>query len=365
MSEHLVKSGSVLAPSDDLSNLRELIISIPYFKGMFDILPQLRFVIDSNIILRDLVWLVRSRRSKDARTSLQEAIDSGTLIAFAPQKLRKEILKHLPRRAEEENIPKKLLLEEWRKYEKYLRFCADSELIDDVVPQVVDPDDLPFICLYNQIGATAVISEDSHISAMGARTVGLDVIITIRNYARAKSVEVTIKLGSLTFTGILAGTIITAIPSFIRVCSRLPTWLLSGLLACMAVLILHPQGREAIKKFLHTASNKIQTIGSELQPLFNELIETLRNESLKAEDALKSISNVVSPSRRVTLKQVVYSVCLAAKSPLTVGEIEKMVFLNGYVSKSKRFAAYLRRVISQDQRFVRCDDGCWTITRKE
>jgi len=181
-----MKSQGPIVPSDSLASLRELFIGIPHLAKVFSILPQLRLVIDSNIIISDLIWLTQKRQKEFARTSLQEVITSGTVIAFAPNKLREEIEEHLPRLAVEKGIPIENLRKEWIEYQKYLRFCESKQLAGESERQIVDPDDLPFIYLYGYVGAAAVVSRDHHILAMGAPTVKLDVIIHLRNYARQK-----------------------------------------------------------------------------------------------------------------------------------------------------------------------------------
>ena len=50
--------------------------------------------------------------------------------------------------------------------------------------RVPSPDDLPFVYLYREINADAVLTRDRHIRAMGARSVQLEALIHVREYAR-------------------------------------------------------------------------------------------------------------------------------------------------------------------------------------
>ncbi len=65
---------------------------------------------------------------------------------------------------------------------------------------------MPYIVLSEDIGAAGVVSLDHHITAMGGIMAEPDVIMQIRQYARAKSVELTIQLGgySLTVVGMVS-----------------------------------------------------------------------------------------------------------------------------------------------------------------
>ncbi len=116
-----------LVPSDILSQFHNLITNIPHLGVFFNILPRTRFVIDSNIIIKDLIWLARTRKNKSARTNLQEVIDSGIVIAYAPTELSEEVEKKLPEVAEECNMPVKCFYEEWQKYQKKYLLYAGGE----------------------------------------------------------------------------------------------------------------------------------------------------------------------------------------------------------------------------------------------
>ncbi len=155
--------------SDHLHGFRELLAFYPTLVGLFGFLPQLRLVIDSNIVLSELIWLVTKRRNPTARTALQEVIASGTIVAFAPEKLREEIKKHIKTIATDKGISEELLYTEWQNYEKYLHFCpVDALEENDNLPKR-DPADLPFIYLYSRVGASAIVSWDKDIQRWGRR----------------------------------------------------------------------------------------------------------------------------------------------------------------------------------------------------
>lgn len=356
---------SQIIPSDDLAPVRELIAGIPSLAQIFDIFPQLRFVVDSNVIIGDLIWLAKTRENPSARTSLQEVIDAGAVIAFAPARLCEEVEKHIPKLARKNGIPEEMLREEWLNYQTYLRFCDVEEVVAEYGQQVIDPNDLPFVSLYGQVGAAAVISKDPHISAMGAPTVKLDVIIQLRDYSRSKSVEVTIKMGGYILTGITIEMVFETLKLAASLFKKLPSWMQVGLIVAAGILLLYPKSRGQINAYLTTVSKKFHIAFAEVKPVLAELIRTLNTESNKASKSLAGINRALPPLRRVPLRTVAYSVCLAAGTRLTLSEIQRKVLINGYKTKSKRFASYLRRVMIADTRFVLCKDRRWTVIQRK
>jgi hypothetical protein len=108
--------------SDQLLDLRELFLGREVFFRLMEILPQFRFVVDTNSILQELLFIVESQRTPSVRTNLQEAIDSGAIAAFAPLKLKEEISRHLPRLASEKGISENTLTRAWRAYESRNNF---------------------------------------------------------------------------------------------------------------------------------------------------------------------------------------------------------------------------------------------------
>jgi hypothetical protein len=93
-------------------------------------------------------------------------------------------------------------------------------------------------------------------------------------------------------------------------------------------------------------------------------MQTLNSESINAAKALEGVEQTLPPIRRIPLKTIAISVCLAAGTPLTLSEIQRRVLLNGYKTKSKYFTTYLRRIMIKDERFILYKDGCWTVIQR-
>src|SRR5262245_62111424 len=108
--------------SDDLAHLRALIARNAQLAQGVDVPLQLRLVIDTNVVLADLLLLAGKRKDPAARRALQEVIDSGTIIAFVPDSLREEVEEHLPELAQDRGIPEDSLRKVWKEYQQCLRF---------------------------------------------------------------------------------------------------------------------------------------------------------------------------------------------------------------------------------------------------
>src|ERR1700674_3086742 len=94
-----------LSRSDALPGFRRLLVHLPAFREAFGDLVQIRLVIDASIVQKELRWRIGSRRDPDARSGLHEAIDSGTILAFAPMALKQEIEQHIDEIAQDAGVP--------------------------------------------------------------------------------------------------------------------------------------------------------------------------------------------------------------------------------------------------------------------
>jgi len=353
---------NVNIPSDSLSQLRELISRDPQLLAYFGVPLQIRLVVDTNCVLSDLLWLAGKRQNPAARTNLQEVIDAGVVIVFAPLQLCEEVKEHIPRLAREQRIAEALLWQEWQSYQKDLRFCDVGSIHDSVDRPIADPDDLPFVALSAHIGAAAIVSRDHHIAAMGANMIGQEVVIQLREYARAKSIELTIKLGGYSLTVVVTGSamvIAKLVAILVQSFARLPVWLQLAVLAGVGIGILHPYSRTMIGEILRKGSDSVDGLATKFEPT----LKTLGAETLKAANALHCVQQALPQRRQAGLETVAFSVCLAAGEPLLLREIARRVLSGGYLSRSLYFEDYLRKVMRNSPRFVRGADGCWTISQ--
>lgn len=350
-------------PSDSLAQLREHMVRFSGQAALLDVPIQLRLVIDTNYVLKELLWLVSKRKKPSARTSLQEVIDSRTVVAFAPSQLVEEVEEHIPKIAQDKHISQELLWAEWQAYQKYLEFCPiASNQISTTYP-IVDPDDLPFIILSCQVGAAAIVSEDRHFLTMGAPTIHEPIIIELRNYVRAKSVELSIRVKGNICIFVVTETMLAVVKLAAIGAKRymqLPVWLQVALFVGAGVIALHPTNRSGVMQIVRQLPQSVSKLALEIEPV----LKTLSEQSLKAKAAQRQVQKGLPQSRRVPLETIAFSICLAAEHPLTLQEIAHQVKCSGYSSQSVSFEDYLRRVLRKSSRLTRDEDGCWHVVQQ-
>ncbi|PYS79466.1 MAG: hypothetical protein DMF66_02715, partial [Acidobacteria bacterium] len=107
-------------------------------------------MIDTNVIIEELLFVIKKQRNPANRTDLQEAIDSGAVVALAPYELLDEVDEKITLFAEERGIPEDSLRRAWSAYRPRINFVdvgpASAEEVAEAA--AVDPDDLPFVRLY-------------------------------------------------------------------------------------------------------------------------------------------------------------------------------------------------------------------------
>lgn len=355
---------SIFVPSDDLLHLREMFLGWGALFRELEILPQISLIIDTNAVLQDLLFIVKSQKKRSARTDLQEAVDSGAVVALAPFKLRDEVAEKIPVLAAKEHVSEDALLRAWVEYRPRIRFVDEGTISAEEEAAAVDPDDLPFVRLYLKVDADAVLSRDRHIRAMGAHSVGREALTHARDYARAKAPEVKLRVGAMAVTvPPVAGTYALWKLSALAVkkFSGLPPWAQLGLLAGALAVGVTPRGRKAVTTAVSPLTTKLKGTAPLLLQLLVALAEELNAAQLKADAAQKAIeSHIPRPPKR-PLKMVARSVCLQAGVPLTVEELTRGVSRAGYESSSSQLKDYLVRVLRQCEQFERTPDGRWTV----
>jgi predicted nucleic acid-binding protein len=246
----------IKVPSDNLKSLYDLCDMHPVLVDILGMLPRIRLVIDTNIVLQELLFVTKGRRLSSARSALREVLDCGIVVTIAPIKLQEEVNRHLPRLAEAEHIPVEKLRFAWLEFQARIEF-RQTEQFARLERTVVDPDDVPFVTLYLNSNVDAVLTHDKDISRMGAETLDLTDVTRVRDYARAKSPEVTLRVGGILVTGVAIGGLVALlklIAAVLRGFSKLSPEIQMLLIAGTVFAALHP----ATRKTLVQASLQLQ-----------------------------------------------------------------------------------------------------------
>lgn len=236
-------------PSDKLKELREFIETwknaSPHIGGAV----QFRVVVDTNVVLGDIRWLVYKRKNTAARTSLIETIEAGTVDVYVPSALFGEVEEHIERIAVDEGLDKARLVAQWVEYRKRLKVLEPDSGVVNSYSNGVDPDDAVFIALAQAIEAAGVVSNDQHIEMMGGKKISVDFIFSLRDYSRATAVELNIKCMGLTLGLASIATIrglFEGIKALIVGIGKAPDWLKLALIVGAAFCVLHPGARAKI-----------------------------------------------------------------------------------------------------------------------
>ncbi len=198
--------------SDTLPELRRVLEKLLELRQYLGDILQVVLVLDASCVQRELRWRVGPRKNPAARTYLHEAMVSGVVVAFAPSFLEVEIQKYIPEIAKEKGVSVDRIQEEWKQFKVLIQFFdpAPSKQLDNSV----DPKDVDYLNVLDQVDGDFVYTSDSDFSKMGARVMPAGLDRVLRDYARATSVILTVKLGS-GFAMVVGGHVIYALAALI------------------------------------------------------------------------------------------------------------------------------------------------------
>lgn len=223
----------------------------PLFQNLF----QMPIILDTNVIISDLLWLAKKRKNPDVMPKLLNILVCGTLKAYAPAFLLEELDKNLPRLSEEHGIPLEIFNKHWDEYRPYIELVEVEEATEEEIAQAQDPKDLPYIKVQRKIGAK-IYTEDTDISAMSGEVTNKAIIICLNEYSQYATVEYSIKIIGVSSVLITQGMII-GVAEIVKILSKqgqkLPSWALSIVALMIILAVAHPKSRTVllswIKKF--------------------------------------------------------------------------------------------------------------------
>lgn len=343
--------------SDTLPDLRRVLAKLPALRAYFGDILQVFLVLDANCVQGELRWRVGKRRDPAARTYLHEAMASGVVIALAPIFLETEIQKYIPQIAEEKAVSLDRIQEEWKRFKVLIHFFEPAP--SEKLANSVDPKDADYIHVLDQLNGDFVYTSDPHFLKMGARVMPAGLDRVLRDYARATTVILTVKLGS-GFAMVVGGHVVYALVTLIANCFRkLPPFLKLSLATGAAVLLLHPGSRKRIVEFLQNLLNNVRV--GVASTLASPTVRSLVEDASQAATTRKAVLAVLPVKKGSPAIAFVYRVCQRAEGPLSCAKIAERVKTAGYFSKSRNFAAYVRQILRKDSRFRLTAEGLWTL----
>lgn len=254
--------------------LRQLMDQYVNIKNVAGSIYQLRLVIDTNIVISDLLWLV-NRENEEAKPAILEVIQAGTLIAYAPEHLRKEVEEKLPYVSKKRKVSLDELQVEWTSYQEHLKFIEVDDAELEPYKDSVDPDDAPFVVLSKILGLPGVISKDPHIEKLGGKRINIDIRLALRDYSRSAVIVYSIRVGGVLFSAVSVGTILRIVQAISALSKGIAKFSDQSKLILLSVVILVFIIPDSRKYILNQVSNLKVTLGNiwvEIEPLITQLI---------------------------------------------------------------------------------------------
>jgi hypothetical protein len=223
----------------------------------------------------------------------------------------------------------------------------------------VDPDDLPYVAVANELGLP-IYSQDHHYRKMQAPLISVVIDTTAQAYARSSSVQLAVMMGStlsltLSFEAIAAA--FRVIQQLARCFGGLHPGAQIAIFSCGILAFVHPKSRAKLVSIWDWAKQNAPVL---LQSLSDVAIQTA--EACNSQTAShKRLRECIPIMRKRSALMHARAVCLAARTPLSLTEIEKRIRTDGYVTRARNFGAYLRRVLLSSDQFQELDSGLWEM----
>lgn len=354
-------------PSDAIATIRELVTLVPALQPLLGEIPRFDVIVDANVVLDEVEYLALSRRDPTARTALQELVSSSVVNVIAPPLLEAEVERHLPKIAARHRADVERLRAAWLEYRASLHFFEPDPVPEEERRAAADPDDVPYKALWLQLGARAIYTNDRHLRRMGAEIVRFELFMSLRDYARAASVELTIRFGSGMAVALSMGALqslvalLRAVTGGVARLSR-EAKLVLGLL--VLGLLLHPKSRRVALRGLKALPGFFSQVPEVLGPIVARASEELGSSSAAARKALEAAhAQLPEGPRRRTVRMRARAVCVASKEPLSVASIEARMRAEGYAPAGRTARQYLLRVLRSDARLHETRPGYWMAVR--
>jgi hypothetical protein len=231
-----------------------------------------------------------------------------------------------------------------------------------IARQYADIDDFAYLATSVEIDTRAIYTTDPHLAAMGAPVVSVLIDTHLRDYARAKTVQIAVNIGS-SLSFMVGWKFIQVIYKLLVRCIKgvrqLPPAVQIALVAAGIICIAHPKSRARLKEGWNAlvTSEALLTFGD----IIADFAAQVANSAEKAETSYQIVETTLPPRQKHSLLMHARAVCLAASTPLSLAEMDRQIRLGGYVSRSRTFRRYLRQVLQADGGFMEIRSGYWTI----
>ena len=218
---------------------------------------------------------------------------SSVLVVIAPRWLETDMNSAIDQYAESSGTSAILLHLHWSEYKKQLVWDETYPRPIDTPLTHVDPKDAPYVLTQWLQNAVGVLSKDKHIEQMGGNRLTLDFVFSVRSYARAKVIAVTVKVGGVALGAAAIAVIFELIKALVQGIRRIPPEVQLLLLAFVLFLIVSPDARKWI-------GQRLSRLKAALEPVFIGVASTVKQGAdlarQKEVEAAKHLSEAQSHS---------------------------------------------------------------------
>ena len=221
------------------------------------------------------------------------------------------------------------------------------------VIELADPKDLVYMAAQQQLGVSAIYSDDPHLERMGAPLVKGRIDDDLRDYARGSAVTLGVNIGS----GLV---VFISVPAMFRLFKSSLAWLLRQplpfqlALGALAFTLLRSA---CVRTWL---CNKWEQYWPALVELMTPIVVEYCESQAKAMDARQRLQRAMpAPTKRRSALQYCQGACPADNCPRSLNEILEKMHEAGYRSKNKAPASYVRGVMRRSGIFVEFTIDRW------
>lgn len=288
---------------------------------------QVKLVVDSNSVIRSLKYFAKKR----SEPLLFKLAGNPIFPIFSPANLEEEVLDYIENKEENEEW-KPRLLEGWEIIKQHIKFHIEIDLESwNEAKKIIgknDDDDVPFVGVYLDLKASAIITDDKHFEHPEIKKLNLEslgeivgsyhrgvfsffvindftpLVFELIRYVCTAIFKVLAEV--ITFIVKLAKDIVNGtVTGMNQIIEKInPKFVLVLLVAITLILLLHEKSRKKVSEVLHSIKEKIQPIVSKILELLKKLLYKLLDYIEKASpyagmavDVLKELSNNVEKLR--------------------------------------------------------------------
>ena len=206
-----------------------------------------------------------------------------------------------------------------------------------------------------------IYSEDRHYRRMQASVISVLIDTTAQSYARSSSVRIAVVIGS-TFTATLSFEAVASawrtIKRIVQGFNELNPYVKFAIIAAIIIAFVHPKSRAKLTLIWDWVKG---IVAPAILQAIADVVVQLVEANKTADDACERIQELLPPKRKRSALMHARVICITAKTPLQLAEIERRMRSDGYITRARNFGTYLRRVLRSSGQFEELPSGVWTI----